>query len=624
MPLSTASPTAATASAASEASINSMLRSGGGISNVESNVADSIGSPAQSAPTTDENGKPVTEPAVLSTANGNSKLQSMIQDHQTNMSNVSTATANNNGTTSGNTDTTKTAPVVSDATKTAIENQGGVTADEATIAGISQDQLKNDYTYDPSSGYFIPNAGTDDSQVANEDASYTADQKTINDAFSAQTMGMDAATASLVDSLKSMYADRVTQQQGINNASEAATNTSNIRNGTSRYAGGVATGFLTADENEGLQRIASIQDELANAVATAESNLQDKKYTAFVDQMNQIQNLRNEHTSTLQNLQKMAIDKQESDRTFAQTQAQNEVTNQLNSDKFDLEKSQDTIDNALKQGALTEQEAKDASDEANQKAQTQIAEAELGIKQATFNATYGMFMNSDGTPNTTVKPSDLPGYTPLSNGSAYLNGASLPKNPDGSQVQQIGGIPVISTADQPIVANADSVQALLTKVQGEFQSISGESDFSNDKQGGTNSPAVEQYKADVTALNAALKGLSSGSSSRFSNLGSITLSPIVGNLKDQVFGGSSSMSTQLSTIQENLNGGLKAINQYITTPMFGQTFKTPAAADAWAEANGQANVISTLQKAYPEATAADILNMINTGDDGQDNNDSTQ
>lgn len=226
-----------------------------------------------------------SEPSVISTENGQKVLKSAVDTHNQDMVNLRTAT-----------DAKTTTP---DASKTwAMQQVGGVTADEAKASGLDLSQ----YNYDAESGYFLPLAGSKSQQDQ-----FSNDKKVINDAFSTQMANMDAATRSLIDSIKGIYSDRIAAQADVNRRELQGFNTMNLRDGTSRYAGGVAQSILTADENAGLDRIAKIAHEESGLLASANENLTNKKYTAFMDDRAAIDKLTAERSATLKDLQTKAI-----------------------------------------------------------------------------------------------------------------------------------------------------------------------------------------------------------------------------------------------------------------------------------------------------------------------------
>ncbi len=225
---------------------------------------------------------PVVAPApvsTLSSKNGANALDQTIADHKTEIANIG-----------------KTTPVGTPTTGAG----NAITAEEASASGA--DLTK--YSYDQGTKLYTP-APVDQSS---DDPQYAADQKTINDAFAQQVAGMDAATQNLIASIQGIYTSRIADQQEANRRELATFNTMNTRYGTSRYAPGVATGILTADERAGLDRIGKIATEEAGLIAQANQSLTDKKYAAFVEQRNQLTNLRKERIAVLEKIKDRAYE----------------------------------------------------------------------------------------------------------------------------------------------------------------------------------------------------------------------------------------------------------------------------------------------------------------------------
>lgn len=254
-----------------------------------------------------------------------------------------------------------------------------VTADEASAAGI--DLTK--YSYDPATKLYTPAL-----QAATGNAQYEADQKTINDAFAGQVAGMDSATQALINSIKGIYSSRIADQAEANRRELASFNTMNTRYGTARYAPGVGQGILTADERVGLDRISKIAAEEAGLIAQANQSLQDKKYAAFVEQRNELTQLRKDRVATLQKLQDDAYKAQ-----------QDKIKNSLDQKIHD-----DTVSYQDKQLAI-QQANLDETVRKNKMAELQKA-ADLKVKQDAANLLTGALAAPVQKTNGVVNPSD--------------------------------------------------------------------------------------------------------------------------------------------------------------------------------------------------------------------------
>ena len=231
----------------------------------------------------------------ISSSNGASTIDQNITDHNTDMTRMGGATPTTPKTPTGS---------VADGLKA----QGGLSVDEVNASGADV----SNYTYDPATKYFMPKKADSGADA------YEADKKAINDSFATQIASMDAATMSIISSLRGIYSARIAEQAEANRRELATFDTMNTRYGTTRYAPGVAQGVLTADERVGLDRIRKIAAEEASLIAQAQQSLTDKKYTAFVQQRNDLTELRKERTATLTKLQDRAYEVEKESRARAQ------------------------------------------------------------------------------------------------------------------------------------------------------------------------------------------------------------------------------------------------------------------------------------------------------------------
>lgn len=264
------------------------------------------------------------------------------------------------------------APKADPATAAAMKQIGGVTAEEAKASGTDL----TGYSYDSGSGYFLPSNGT----KAQQDQ-FAKDKQSIDAAFSGQMASMDGQTAALVATIQSVYGGRISAQQDINRRELQGFDTTNVRLGTDRYAPGVAQSILTADENEGLKRISAIQDEMLGKVQDAQTALQNKEYTAFMDHRNAIDKLTADYKSNLKDILAAAKDQRDY---------------QLNVQKFQETKDKDAFDSALN----TEKERFDEKYKTQQQAiDTMKIKAQYGTNNVAAGMTEagGAKMNADGT-----------------------------------------------------------------------------------------------------------------------------------------------------------------------------------------------------------------------------------
>lgn len=298
---------------------------------------------------------PKKEVSSLSTDGAKSTLNNAVVNHQADLSSIQNSIPTS--------PTTPSAPSskISNESLTLLKNSGALTTDEMSATGMNKDN----YNLDISTGLYIPKSSTGlpsentSSSASKLDAQYEADKNTINSAFSSQISGMDTATQNLINSIQNIYSARIADQQATNQRELQTFDTMNTRYGTSRYAPGVAQGILTADERAGLDRINKIGLEEANLIATANQNLTDKKYSVFVQQRNELNNLRKERVTTLQKIQDAAAKKATDDRDynlkladFNEKSAQNKIVNdreaqKLEQGKYEFKDMKDEFGNTI-------------------------------------------------------------------------------------------------------------------------------------------------------------------------------------------------------------------------------------------------------------------------------------
>lgn len=211
-------------------------------------------------------------------------------------------------------------PVVTEPTKkpttkrnTAVEDIGGITADEAQTSGIDL----TDYSYDSNSGYYVPKSSTAEGLI---DDRYKKEEDEINSTFGDITKGWDQTTQNLMSSYKNLYAERIADQRISNSEAERSARASNIRTGVARYAPNQARNILSSVETAGLKKIKDLSLEEATLLSQAQQSLQDKKYTAFVAKRNEIKELRNKRLTEISKLNEEAR-KQRDEQIKKQRQA---------------------------------------------------------------------------------------------------------------------------------------------------------------------------------------------------------------------------------------------------------------------------------------------------------------
>jgi len=241
---------------------------------------------------------------IISSDSGKTTIDTAVKDHQTDIQSV---------TPTPQSETPAPEKPTSQKKDTTLEAMGAITREEAQTTGANV----ADYTYDTNSGYLVPKNTT--GKTSEVDAKFAAEEQQINTFYASLTAGMDASTRNLVDSYKAIFQERINEQKDLNKRELATFDTMNTRFGTTRYAPGVATGVLVADERAGLDRIKKIIAEEVALISQANNSLQDKKYTAFMSQRGELKDLKNEKQTILENMQKTALEQQKLMREKVET-----------------------------------------------------------------------------------------------------------------------------------------------------------------------------------------------------------------------------------------------------------------------------------------------------------------
>lgn len=411
---------------------------------------------------------PKNEVSVVSSESGKNALDKEINDHNNFVSQVSPPP------TAQTTTTTKTTP--SDA-------NGSYSADELKAAGANF----SDYTYNPDTKLFAPSATKTD--TSSLDKNFNNDRNTINSAFSSQLSNMDAATQALIQSIKGVFNDRINMQMEVNRREVQGFNTLNIRNGTDRYAPGVAQSIITADENEGLKRIATIENEMMNKVSEAQQNLTDKKYQVFLQNRQEIKDLTTEYKTTLKDIHDKATAAAKDARDFMYKAKQDSVDNKLKSDQFTYQQKKDSIDQALRAGELNETKAKDARQYLMDQANMQIKAFEDGLTYdpetgtlsstpsptagLTYDKTTGQLVKPDGTLSD-KDITELPGIQEPLPGVHYFDPTQFSDAKQRQKAENVArsmGVPIISEKDVPNVQGLQTALQRLDDAQAAFKKI---------------------------------------------------------------------------------------------------------------------------------------------------------
>lgn len=245
---------------------------------------------------------------IISSNAGKTTIDNAVKDQKTDITKI---------TPTPTTTTTETKSTVAKKNP-AMESVGALTAEEASATGVD---VKNGYTYDTTTGYFIPKASTQENKDVN--AKYDAEAKDVEDTFKPFEKNLDVTTQNLINSYKNTFTQRMQEERTTTANAVRSANTVNMRTGISRYAPSQAQQVLTSVEREGLDRIRKIGIEENQLIAEAEQNLAEKKYDVFLQKRSELKDIRKERVDQLNKIQEAGQKEFEYKRELLQKEVEN-------------------------------------------------------------------------------------------------------------------------------------------------------------------------------------------------------------------------------------------------------------------------------------------------------------
>ncbi len=397
------------------------------------------------------------------------------------------------------------------------------------------------------------------------------------------TFPLSGPQQALISSMQTQLQQNEASQQIANKAYAGAVSEAGFRSG-GQYTPAQYAGQLANAVSYGVAKINELDATAAQTMAKVTMDFQTQDF----DEVNKSYDV---------------LMKQLDDKASSITALHNTVIQNVKDQRAYSLQLQDQV---LKQQQFAETQKKDAADIRNQEISQKINEADLGLKEAQFNITYGSFINSNGTPNTSFTPSSIPGYQTLSNGMPIIDGSRLPS---GVNKANVGGIPVVSAADIPVVKSWSQTSSLLNQTQAAYNTLL--------SAGNAATPEMKnQYAQLAQQLNNQLGELSKNS--QFSSLSSLNAPTSWGHgllgPGGGAFGnyGQNDMQT-LNSIRDGLNSSMGTLVPGSQIPVFGQTFKSPDEVQSFVNQNGLSKQYQNLIQSYPNLTDEQYLNIINTG-----------
>lgn len=365
-------------------------------------------------------------------------------------------------------------------------------------------------------------------------------------------VGLQSSEAALVNATTQQF-QNILNAQSQSNASQLGAATENAARTGQEYNPTGTAGTIANVIQQGNQRLSEINSTMATTLANLDQNFAKEEYS-----------LMNENYAKL--------DQSFTDRMTAFSDVHSVISQDAAAQLKTQQDSQAEID---KQTQIRETAIKDAADIQNQQASQKIAQADLRLRQATnsreqatWNVTYGQFLNKDGTPNTTVAPSSIPGYTQLPTGqSVVVDTNNLYKTPT------IGGLPVISPANYKVLSETTNGISTVNQMQALYNQTVGMLGQGNGANASSNVNAnIAQYNnmklALPTQVQAMIPNLSPG--------------------MNTIFGPKSSVDNpKFGTAISFLNNTIQSVAPGVHTAPFGQVFTSPSQAQSYFSSTGQ-------------------------------------
>jgi len=201
---------------------------------------------------------------------------------------------------------------------------------------IAQDQaLKTDYQQDIRGIY--------DQQVAALENEYAQ----FNNALEQRKATLADRNKRTIEQIQATFARRKEEMKIMNSNRQSGLKIMGARSGRQRYASEIQSGIISAEEKEGIERLASLDAQEQQLILQAERAMEDEQFGLVMEQMSLAVQLRKEKDQALNNLmsqamqaEQIAINKAKEEREFMKFQ--------LDVAKFNEDVKQQGIDNAIK------------------------------------------------------------------------------------------------------------------------------------------------------------------------------------------------------------------------------------------------------------------------------------
>ena len=153
----------------------------------------------------------------------------------------------------------------------------------------------------------------------------------INSTFDRISGQMDAATNSLISSIREIYGARIEDLKDSNKRLLASKEQLGIRSGRERYMSNIQSGILTDEEQSGIMRVSKLEGEMLGMIAKTEQARADNDYKMFNSNFDRVNEIYSEMKTEIQNTYNTAIKVEEERRQAraAEIKAQTDEFDQM-------------------------------------------------------------------------------------------------------------------------------------------------------------------------------------------------------------------------------------------------------------------------------------------------------
>lgn len=153
--------------------------------------------------------------------------------------------------------------------------------------------------------------------------------KEVEDTLGRLQKQADAATRSLISSIKQIYGARIEKMKKVNKANLETKRVLGFRQGRSRFASDLHVDILSDEEQAGHERIATLEGSMLQAIAQAESARAEGRVASFNNMFAKVEKITNDMKAEIADLHKKAVeqDKAIRDAEKAERDAQRDALN---------------------------------------------------------------------------------------------------------------------------------------------------------------------------------------------------------------------------------------------------------------------------------------------------------